>query len=212
MFPNVPNVPGVPALSRDPFIVVEDVLLLVSDAISFLSGFGQPQWGIYLDGIPVIPADSVVSVEYRNDFSIADFPLEQGAFESYDKVSSPFSVRVRFAQGGSQSARQNFLDSIAEAAQGLDLYDVVTPEQVYTSVNISHYDFKRSAQNGAGLIMVDVWLTEIRVTATAEFSNTKSPTSASPVNNGSVQSESANAGVVTRGQDLPNISGPLSFQ
>lgn len=179
-------IPGLPALPIG-VTVFEAIPFIIADALSLLTGFAAAPWGIYQGGIPVVQADSVVSVGYKQDWSIADFQIEQGGFETYDKVDTPFSSRVRFASGGSQANRQALLDSIAEIAGNLELYDVVTPEQVYPSANIQSYDVQRSAHNGVGLIQIDVRLIEVRVTAVSEFSNTKSPTANSPTSTGTVQ-------------------------
>lgn len=194
-FPNVPIAPGVPPLSRDPLIVIGTVQLLTQDAAGILSGF--PQWGIFLNGFPVVLADNVVSVDYKQDWTISDYPLEQGAFESYDKVAHPFECKVRFSAGGSVGNRQSFLNSIAAIAGNLTLYDIVTPEETYTSVNITHYDYRRTSINGVGLITVDVWAVQVRVTATASFQNVTSPTSASPQNGGIVQTNMPTSSVVS---------------
>lgn len=186
-YPNVPNVPGVPPLPRNPLAAASSLALLVADTFGFFISSGAPQWGIFQDSVAVVAADSVVSFDFKQDWSIADYPVEQGAFETYDKVETPFGVRIRFATGGSDDRRQAFLDSIAAIAGDFELYDVVTPEVVYTSVNISHYDYHRRANQGNGLITVDVWLTEIRETAVTAFSNTKRPSGAEGQNGGTVQ-------------------------
>lgn len=184
-FPNVPIALGVPPLPRSPVATVAAISLLVADAISFFGLSIAPRWGIFRDGLPVVIADSVVTFDYKRDWTIANYPVEKGAFESYDKVSNPFEPRIRFAAGGSEVERQLLLDSIAAIAGTLDLYDVVTPEVIYQSANITHYDYRRSAHSGVGLLVIDVWLMEVRVTATSAF--TKSASSASVQNNGIVQ-------------------------
>ena len=195
-YPNVPNVPGVPALPRDPLIVESTVELLTKDAVQgVLSGF--PQWGIFLGGVPVVLADNVVSIDYKQDWTISDYPLEQGAFESYDKVAHPFECKVRFSAGGDVTNRQNFLNSIANISGDLNLYNIVTPEETYTSVNITHYDYRRTAINGVGLITVDIWAIQIRVTATQQFQNVQNPTSAAPQNSGIVQTTPPTASIAS---------------
>ena len=177
----VPNVPGVPPLGS--YSVGLPVLLL-ADALGLPPSPLAPQWGIYLDGVPVVDADSVVTFDYRQEWTVSDYPLEQGAFQSYDKVQTPFDVRVRYAAGGSQQNRQALLDSIDDIAGTLTLFDVVTPEAVYQSVNVTHYDYRRTATNGVGLLQVDVWCVEVRVTAQAQFQNVQNPASASPTATG----------------------------
>lgn len=191
IFPNVPNVPGVPALPRDPLSAGIAVALAVVDAVSFFFGGVGQRWGIFLDGFSVVAADSVVSLDFKQQSYVSDYPVEDGAFETYDKVLTPFDVRLRFSAGGSEANRQALLDSIAAIADTIDLYDVVTPEVVYLNTNVVHYDYKRTSTNGVGLLVVDVWLVEVRVTATAAFSNTKSPSAAGQVNGGTVQTSAA---------------------
>lgn len=187
-FPNVPNVPGVPPLLRSQLSSFASLGLLRGDVASAILGLGAPQWGIFSSsGSPVVLADNVLTMEYRQDWSIADFPIEQGGFESYDKVNNPFMARIRFGCGGSVERRQAFLNSISNIAGDLKLYNVVTPEQVYLNVNIARYDYKRSADSGLGLMQVEVHLLEIRQNTATAFSATKSPSGASPTNNGTVQ-------------------------
>jgi hypothetical protein len=179
--------PGLPALPSS-VSLLSDIVLLTSDALGLLTGFAASPWGIFLDGQSVVQADNVVSVTYNQDWTIADFPIEDGGFESYDKVDTPFSARVRFSSGGSQSNRQALFDSIAAIAGDLNLYDVVTPEVTYSSCNIQGYSVSRTATNGVGLIIIEVKLLEVRVDATTTFTNTKSPTSQAQTNDGTVQS------------------------
>jgi hypothetical protein len=49
----------------------------------------------------VITAELVVGFEFRNDWTISDYPVEGGIFESYDKVFLPYLAKVRFASGSS---------------------------------------------------------------------------------------------------------------
>lgn len=182
--PNIPNVPGVPALAS---YSADAIILLVSDAIGSLDDFAGPQWGIFLDGEAVIDFDNFVSFDLRQDLPVSDYPVEEGAFQSYDKVQLPTDIRVRLSAGGSESNRQNFLASIDDVMNTVDLYDIVTPEQTYVSYNFTHRDLHRGATNGAGLISVDLHLREIRVTSTATFSNTQQPPDASQENIGTVQ-------------------------
>ena len=220
-FPNVPNVPGVPPLLRNPLAAVVEIFsLLTQDSVVFSDDFA-PQWGIFQDGVPVIVADNVVSLEYKQNWYLADYPIEQGGFESYDKVQVPFDSRIRFSSGGSEQNRQALLDSIAGIAGDLNLYDIVTPEEIYQSVNVIQYNYKRSATNGVGLISVDVWCQEVRVNSQAQFTNSgtgsdstlngnqappitnsKSPSSVSSINSGNVQPSpptEAQFGAITSG-------------
>ena len=187
--PTVPNAPGVPPLTG--VFKAISIIALVADVVGFLFGKG-PQWGIFLNGKPALLADSVVDFSYKREYTLSDYPVEQGAFESYDKVQTPFDARFRFSAGGSTSNRQNFLNALDMIEASLALYDVVTPEKVYKSVSVVHIDYKRTNSNGVGLIVADVWCSQVRVTSVPAFTNTQSPAGASPVNGGTVQTSPPN--------------------
>lgn len=193
--PNVPNLPGVPPLASFSSTTFD---LLTSDVITALTGAALPVWGIYLDGEPVIAADNTIDFEFKQDNPISNYPVEQGGFQTYDKVQLPADIRMRFSAGGSETNRQDFLSSIDAVMNTTDLYDVVTPEVVYTSYNFTHRDFKRTSQNGVGLITVDLWLEEVRVSAPATFSNTQQPSEASQQGNGNVQAQTPPQAVETK--------------
>lgn len=197
---NIPDLPGVPALNFVPG-AEEGVELLAADGpIPFVSGASQ--WGIFLNGAPVVQADTVADFTIKKEWALSDAPQEDGTFQTYDKVVLPYDVRVRFVAGGSASNRQALLDSVDAIAGDLNLYDAVTPEAVYTSCNVVHYDYKRSARNGLGLVVVDVWLFQVRVVGATGALTTQSPNAAPAVNGGTVQTtppSAAQQSVVTSG-------------
>ncbi len=185
---NVPDVPGVPSLN---FAAGADqgIELLNEDLVS-LTPSVSPQWGIFLNGAPVVTADSVVDFTLKKEFALSDYPVEEGAFETYDKVIIPFDCRLRFSAGGSLANRQSLLDSIDAISGDLNFYDAVTPEVVYPSCNVVHYDYRRTSRNGVGLIIVDVWLLQVRVgtsSSSSALTNTAQPSGADPQNDGTVQ-------------------------
>lgn len=208
-FPNVPDVPGVPALLRGALNgAIDAVVLMASDALGLFGGLDTPQWGLFLDGAPAVVADSVTSFDYREDWTISDFPVEEGGFETYDKVQQPFDLRLRFATGGSQADRQAFIDSVQQIIGSLDLFDAVTPEATYQSVNPTHWDYSRKADRGAGLLHIDLFCRQVRVTATSQYTSTQDN---NPTTTTTAGGSGSGTGQVTRGADLPNISGPVTF-
>ncbi len=183
-FPNVPDVAGVPPLARDPLAAPFIVILLVADAVLLFTGLTIKSWGLFQDGIPLITADSVVTMGYKQDWSISNYPVEGGAFETYDKVQLPFEIRLQFSKGGSSAAKAAFLQSISQIAGNTQLYDVYTADAIYNDVTIMRYNYDREALKGVGLLVVDVYVIQVSVTATQQFSNTVNPASASPSSTG----------------------------
>lgn len=180
---------GIPALLGKVANVATVGLLVVADATNILNLFSGPKWGIFnQDGSLAIQPDSMISLDFKKDYKIPNYPVEQGSFQSYNKVTLPRGTRVRMTKGGTDSDRANFIVQVNHAANSLNLYNVVMPEgTVNQNVSILNYGFSRTSENGAGLLMVDIEFIEVMVTATVAFSNTTAPSGANPVNGGSVQ-------------------------
>lgn len=192
---------GIPALNNAGHVAA-GVILLAADAISILNMFGPPQWGIYLNGLPALLPDSIISVEFKSDWRISDYPQEPNAFQSYNKVRTPYDARVTMTYGGPGIGQ--FLLAVEAASASLALYSVVTPDRIYPNANITHFDYRRNSQNGVSLLSVDLWLEEVRVAATAASADTKEPSGASPVNGGNVQPQPP-----TPAQQLADGTAPL---
>ncbi|MDE2426340.1 MAG: hypothetical protein KGO96_10590 [Elusimicrobia bacterium] len=142
---------------------MSDLPLLTADQPSIAQTYGSPQWGIYdQSGNPVLTVDSVADIEYARDYVISDYPQEQGGFESFNKVQTPFIAKLGFLIS---TTRQQFLSTIEAANASLQLVSVVTPEVTYPSGNITHYGFRRTQKNGVTMIRVEVWVEEVRIIA-----------------------------------------------
>ncbi|HEX7687345.1 MAG TPA: hypothetical protein VF453_06550 [Burkholderiaceae bacterium] len=151
------------------------------------TGAKSAEWGIFFNGSKALEPDSIVAMDYQREWSLLDYQVEQGAFETFNKVARPFDTRLRITKGGSQSDRTAFLAQVEALAESLNTYDVVTPERTYLSVNVSRLGYGRSARDGATLLIVDIGLRQIRTTAVAAFTQVASPSAASPVVGGTVQ-------------------------
>lgn len=180
-----PSIFGLDVLAGGPNIVTRDLATY---------GLISPEWGIFnSSGNAVVKATNVVGFDYKTEWTVSDYPLERGSFESYNKVKLPYDARVRFSAGGSFANRSAFIASVDAIAGDLKLYDVVTPEKTWLSANIIHYDLARSATSGAGLVVIDVWLQQIRVTAQATPTNTAAPSGATATDGGQVQTQTPTA-------------------
>ena len=157
-------------------------------------GLLPPSWGIFSkSGSSVVSFQTVLSFDYRRDWNIADYPLERGAFESYNKVQTPFTARLLLATGGSFSARQRFIESIQAIEDDMKLYDVITPEVTYTKCNIVHVDYRR-ADARPGIILINVHLQEIREAVSESTGTTaQQPSGNATQSGGQVQTDSLSA-------------------
>lgn len=212
-FPNVPLAPGVPPVNRlQPFIQTA-APKLTKDADGIGQG-GSVIWGIYgqKGGLALKP-DSLAAFEFQREYRIAEYPLEEGSFESYNKVTLPYDIRVIMTKGGSLAERKDFLETVDSVVASLDLYTIVTPERVFSNANLTRQDYRREAESGVSLLTVELHATEIRTQASVQFvatapgdlsggnrnpGDTHAPSGANPRSNGSVQAIIA-AGIESAG-------------
>jgi hypothetical protein len=183
---HIPDVDGVPAIAFAAGFAA-DITLATADVFAALAAFGSPQWGFFLGGAPVVVAESVAAFEYRQEFLIADYPMEGGAFGSYNKVQTPYDVRIRFVAGESAATRSGLLASIQAIIGDTNLYDGVMPEQTFPNLNLMHMDFHRTATNGVGLLTIDVYAQQIMQASMVAAQSTAAASGASPVSLGTVQ-------------------------
>lgn len=219
--PDIPQVPGVPALasyggSIGPLIIA-DALVAISTFLRpgwgiYVDGFpvitpatfftqqinstlGAISQVASLIGLPnVVPSfASTAEFDYSADSPISNYPQEEGAFQSYDKVQLPFDIRLKLTSGGSASQRQAFLDTLEALRTSTRLVDILTPEKVYPNCNCKHVDFSRRGHSGVELITADVGFQQVRVVSASLFSNTLSPTTAAPAASGNVQPQATSS-------------------
>lgn len=184
----IPLPAGIPPLLGDVAgLFADQVAALAADTFVGYGAGEPPMWGVFLGGAPVVLAETVTEMGYKQDWAIADYPVERGGFESYDKVNTPFAVHMQFVSGGTEQNRQALLDSIAAIGDSLTLFDVVTPEAVYVGVNVQSYNYRRATRNGMGLMIVNVVFIEIREEGSTDFKNAKSPSGYAASQAGNVQ-------------------------
>jgi hypothetical protein len=219
-FPNVPNVAGVPAILRSATVPTPQALEVGAlGAITSLLGFGPPVWGVFdLSGNQVLVPDSFLALDYKNDARVSDYPQEQGAFASYNKVQTPYDVRTRMTIGADLASRAAFLAQCDAMLKSTDTFNVVTPEVTYFNATVENFAYRRETKNGATLITVDLWFLEVRVSATAQFSaaasssplaanQVKAPNAADPISDGQVQAADPTAARAAALQKIATQNG-----
>ena len=205
IYPDVPSTAGVPAVNRNATNPGTDTQgQLTADAIT-VTASAKDQWGLYRasDNTKALSPDSVSSVGYGAEYRIADYPLQDGKFETYDKVQLPFEANLVVTKGGSVADRREFLRALDDLRADTEIYNVVTPEWTHLGVNIARVTIDRSREQGANLITADILLREIRVTGTATFSSSNSPSAADPTSNGTTQPQTADSRVVAIAEAKP---------
>lgn len=187
-YPDVPAADGVPAVLRDANAVVANVVIAVADAVILVRGlFGDTEWGLFDgNGQLALEAESFNAVDIRKEYRVASHPIEEGQFQNYNKVEQPLEAKITYTHGGSVDSRAEFIESVRQLADGLDLFTLVTPEFSCDNMNVTHFDFSKKSRSGATLMIVDVWVEEIRQTEASQYTDAKDPTGESVHDDGTV--------------------------
>lgn len=132
------------------------------------SGLGlRRRWTINDEdsGDPVLEFDAFIALDYAQDAKVPQQPIEQGSFAAYNKVGTPYMVKVTLARHGSAGTLKTFCDALEELAASTRLVSVVTPERVYRSANVTSLRWQRTADSGADRVIAELTLEEIRQVA-----------------------------------------------
>lgn len=204
IYPDIPNVPGVPSVPRGGLPPPAIPPFLTRDAPGLPFQSPRTQWGLFKDGEPALTADTVTAFDYRQEWDDTIYPQEEGGFATYNKVASPYDIVLTLAQGGSIAQRTEFLEALATIAPDTELYDVVIPEKTFTGVNVIRYAFSRRPDRGLNIVVVDVFLQEIRESAEIEFTktNTKAPAGAGTKHTGTVPTKAPTAVQTKKAQEV----------
>ena len=151
-------------------------------------------WGVYdLSGNLVFDVDTVLDLKFSAKAKVSDFPVENNAFTSFNKVVEPFTPKVRLAVGGMIRVSA-FQEALAVELASTNLYNIVTPTCNYFNVTLDGCDYAQTADNGnASLLVVDLSLKQIREVTpaytTVKIPHPKSPASASKEPGGKGQAQ-----------------------
>lgn len=199
-FPNVPALPGVPPLVRQVGATINAIVPVVGSLVGTILGQStqsQNIWGVFDSaGNKVLTPDSIREFDARAEWRISTYPIQQGGFAAYNKVALPPEFSIQMVMGGSVDARQAFEAQVDAVAQSITLYQIVTPEQTYSSVNVSRVEKTRKGAAGAFFLMIDLFFMQI-IQVTGNYSTTQNAAQPSALPN-------ASQGTVLPGAINPN--------
>lgn len=191
LYPLVPKLVGVPAVLRAGAQIFDTLtlgFLGAGDLVNSIIGSEPVEWGVFDDdGDPIADYTSFVSFDLRDDSRVADYPIENGGFASYNKVDEPFSVQVMLSCDGDTTRRNVFQRDLRWARRSLNLYTVLTQTGTYSNCNLVSVNWAHGVQDGATVVKAYCEFREIRQRGTTEFSQTQDPSGSSPQSNGQVQ-------------------------
>ena len=176
-YPTVPNAPGVPQLLNADLVpaLADDTSLPNSDAFTDSSANQDAVWGVFdANNQPAFTVDTYMMLSPSNKTKQSDFPTEQGGFTSFNKVQTPYTVKIRVSLAGSLSQMQDLLTTFKTLSLSTDFLSVVTPMDTYTNCTLVDFKYEQTARKGAGRIEADLSFEEAREVSAA-FTNVTLP-------------------------------------
>lgn len=191
-FPDVPLAAGVPDVARQAVTQAVGTLPEITvaadrDTVDYIQS--PTAWAIlYENGTPALEPDSVAAIDNRSEQRLVGHPVEQGSFNTINKVATPYEVRLRLTcSGNGPMTRDSFLAQLRTLVDGIDLLTIVTPDEVFESANLTHIDYRRESRNGVSLLTVDAWFEEVRQAGANPTTSTIAPSGAPNRDGGIVQ-------------------------
>lgn len=180
-FPSVANLPGVPQLARSALVgaLTPPALGFAADPdVLWQATQSAPVWGVFdVNDDLVVDADSVDTFGWRKENRMPNYPIQEGAFGTFNRVGLPNETSVVLTKGGSLSDRTAFLQQIdiLTDQQNIQLYTIRTPERSYFNVSCGRGEMARRKSANAFYFDVELYFIEIAPVA-AQYSTVATPT------------------------------------
>lgn len=140
-----------------------------------------PVWTLQNEGGgTAVDFDVFLGIDFSGDNQVAHEPIEQGGFASYNKQNTPKEISVELACTKMYFNQQPVLENIDKLASGVQKLSLVTPSSEYKNLNIESYSYRRTEDAGAGMLVVELKLIEVREVETKK----KTTASESPKSEG----------------------------
>lgn len=133
--------------------------------------------------------DGIMDIDVKNESKVLTSPIEKSSFAAYNKVETPLDVVITGASQQDGAAQSAILDALNKLVSGAELVDIVTPTAVYLKMTLESYGYKRTATDGASLLVVELHAIEVREVETTRVTKTKRASSAKTQKTGQTQTK-----------------------
>lgn len=133
--------------------------------------------------------DGIMDIDVKNESKVLTSPIEKSSFAAYNKVETPLDVVITGASQQDGATQSAILNALNKLVSGAELVDIVTPTAVYLKMTLESYSYKRTATDGASLLVVELHAIEVREVETTRVTKTKRASSAKTQKTGQTQTK-----------------------
>jgi hypothetical protein len=105
---------------------------------------------------------AMIEFSATRESRLPDEPIEKGSFATYNRVIDPVTIQCKLAVKGGAAELQSKVDRLTALSQNDEKITLTTPEQSYPNMMLESFDYRRDANNGRGVLYVDLRFKEIR--------------------------------------------------
>jgi len=133
---------------------------------------------------------SMLEFSAEKSSRLPDEPIEKGSFATYNRIIEPRTITCQLGVAGTAQQLQSEIDRLTTLAENDEKINLITPEQSYKNMMLESFDYRRDAQNGRGVLYVDLRFKEVREVApqqtTTSVEEAEEPISPEDAEDGSV--------------------------
>lgn len=153
---------------------------------SIINSTLSPNYGIYYSSLTktkekasqrALSPTSFIEVSRGRDASVTTAPVERGDYLSFNKVQRPAEISIIVTFEGwtgfsgsipnltnfTGESRAGFLAALDDMVSDTEIYDIETPDTVFTSYDLTKYDYKVNAREGVTMLTVALVFQAIQV-------------------------------------------------
>lgn len=123
-------------------------------------------------GAQAVAFNVYLSMTVKNEAKVVSMPVENGSFVTYNKCKAPIQITSSLAITGSPSDIKSALTSIMDMVDNTSIVSLITPDYEYKNLAFAGCNYRRSADDGVDMLIVDCNLTEVREVE-LEYTNAK---------------------------------------
>jgi len=161
---------------------------------AMLSALMPRQWAILDEkGGAAVSFTSFIDLDYKNEGKALEYPVEEGSFATYNKTRNSMELRATVAIQGTDADFNDLLSKLEDYQAKAAKLSIATPSDFYEGFTLEGLTYKRTVQNNAHMLTVELVFKEVREVktqvTTGVITKPKNPTSASKQNTSKTQTQ-----------------------
>lgn len=115
----------------------------------------------------VFDYDTFVQLKVSAKTKVSTFPVENGAFVSYNKASAPYDLKVEIAVSDLADRRHQLIVDLDREKSGIRLFNITSADATYLNYTLEGYSLSFTRKGGWGIVVATLEFVQVREVSTA---------------------------------------------